>query len=435
MFDYDDLPDEPSDFMTDLARRLHYEVADLESYLSVLHPMTDNEMHDFSLRLERAEQAKNYFDFEVAIGEALIKQETFKARMPHIITAFLSRLANMAKRPSPELEAAVALMYNLWQLSLSTSLHEVRTRPSNVPDVPCVLILGCAGSGVDDLEEQAKWYQDRGFATISTTAVAVPKVLFLAQFRSLASELRATLGQEGKLVLHICSHWGVSFASRILQIWTAGVAPFDDLPPLVECLKAIVFECALAPSVDPATNSISHPTKDYMAPLSASTKSQDFDVDASSEDETPADKAHTMLYSMAIIGCVEALTKRWDTTPLKTLISKHNIIRKFVRVVARMMSPTKGFVTSWRSSGSSALSEPEFSFEALDRSMKMPVPRLFLYSEMDPVVPPERVEACMAHMARYHPTAEILSAKLKNQPTARFGRPSQRKVLRRSPRS
>mmetsp|Transcript_57522 Transcript_57522/g.123672 ORF Transcript_57522/g.123672 Transcript_57522/m.123672 type:complete len:465 (-) Transcript_57522:35-1429(-) len=424
MFDYDDLEDEPCDLMTDLAGRLHAEGTELQSCTSDLHPTTDNVMRGFASRLQRAEQAKNYSDFQVAIAEALVEPEALTARMPRIIKAFLSLLADVAVRPRPDLEAAAAIIYNLWQLALSTSVHEVRARPGKLPGAPCALILGFGGSGVDDLEEQARWYHDRGFAAISTTAVSSPRGLVYPQLVSIARELRAALGQEGKLVLHMCSHYGVSFGSRILHMWNAGVAPFDDLPPFVERLKAIVFDCGPAPNFDPATDLISYPIhadatlvalSSMIVPPSAPTESQDFDVACSSVDETQADKAHTKLYTMVILGCVGALTKRWDTTHLSTLISKHNIIRKFVQVVARMCSPTKGFQPSWlRTTGSSwALPEPVLSFQALDQSMKMSVPRLFLYSESDSTVPPERIEAYMAHMARYLPGAEILSARLK----------------------
>jgi len=232
-----------------------------------------------------------------------------------------------------------------------------------------------------------------------------------------ARELRSALREDGTLVLHLCSQYGVTYGFSILWRWSHGTAPFNDLPPLDKCLQAVIFECASPPNYDPSTKTIHYPTepefiKKWFAAASAPPEgpaagSQDDDE----ENDSELDKSETKFYLNVMLGCIGAMTKKWELSSLEEMVVKNKDVRRCLLSGARYTRKPKPWLQKCQVE-TGGPPDVWAAFQLLDWAREPPLPRLFLYSARDPLVTADRVEAWIRHTRAYRPEAEITEARL-----------------------
>jgi len=273
------------------------------------------------------------------------------------------------------------------------------------------------GSHVEELEAQVMWYQGNGFSTISTTFTNAAEALKQKQMITIARELEKGLADKGKLVIHMCSHHGTMCGTGILQTWEAGQVPFDRLPPVMERLAAMIFDCAPACPLGP-NGEVSHGGVQDGPPAGAEKlpKKAEEDVKTLIDEEVG-------FYRNVLIGCVGGLCKKW--TPEINIMEfyfKHKSMKDLMTGASRFVVCGEGpYNEAAQSEGKKV--EPTsgiLGWEHLDRSQGKPVPRLFLYSQKDGLVDAAKVEAYARHTARYNPKAEVLIKKVMKSPHCRL---------------
>lgn len=215
--------------------------------------MSDEEFSGLSHDLTMAVTEREFGAVVLLLSRALLDIETaIPKRFPEVVATLMARISDgVADR-----EAGAALMYILWMLSLSISLHEVRFRAAAGSHRLVVLIIGYGGSCTDDLETQASWYSSQGLAVISTSPLSWPPVIAERHDAMMAEKLQGALQGGRRLLLHVCSNGGAMRASALLGRWDAAVVPFASLPRPGDCVAGFVFECAPAKPMDPVTGEV-----------------------------------------------------------------------------------------------------------------------------------------------------------------------------------
>jgi len=197
----------------------------------------------------------DYAAFEQKLAEALVDKSTYSQRMNQIVSRIFDILI-FDLVPSADTEEAAklgpALVHILNCLAMSASADEVRVRPAPNKDV-CVLVLGFAGSHVDEVQPQVEFYSSLGYATISATRCIYPHLLHIRQLVTIAQALRENLTRDTKLIVHCVSGNGSSLWGELCFRWLAGLTPFNELPPIDQCLKGLILECTPPAAMSPET--------------------------------------------------------------------------------------------------------------------------------------------------------------------------------------
>jgi len=388
--------------------------------------MPNGEFDDLRFRLKNAIKNRHYEDIVMAFSEAVSDPNVVPERMPKIIDVLKSLLNQVAGLSPPDLESGAAIAYILWHMSLSTSLHETCVRQSEADGADTVLVLGFGGSGVEDLEPQAAFYHKRGLTVISTTRVSFPPGLGKEQDVLVAEALRAALKGGGGMVLHACSQHGIMYGANILWLWSHNRKPFDNLPPLQERLKALVFDCAAPPNFNPDTKTLEYPTEKAatasmlpeLQPQSALSEPvfpkslSAAKVSLTGEDDPPSIKSQTKYFVPVMLGCLGALCLKWKQRSVESMFIENKNVRPCIVAAARFNCVPQPWVVRLHDFDTGSPSDPFAALQLLDWSIEPAVPRLFLYSEKDMLITVDRAEAFIRHTKAYRPEAVVQQSKL-----------------------
>eukprot|EP00931_Biecheleriopsis_adriatica_P007195 TRINITY_DN108503_c0_g1_i1.p1 TRINITY_DN108503_c0_g1~~TRINITY_DN108503_c0_g1_i1.p1 ORF type:complete len:405 (+),score=60.49 TRINITY_DN108503_c0_g1_i1:32-1246(+) len=382
-----------------------FDFDELENDMPVLQArsscaMSHADFRDFGKTFQEAIGRHDFEEATVLLSQAVWSIETLQERLPGLVRELVRQLADLQLR---EDSAASALMYMLWMLSLSTSLHQVCVTKGSAA---CALIFGFGGSGVEDLGPQVDWYRSHGFTVISTSPVSWPESLRDKQEATLAEKLHEALTNgNGQLLLHLCSNGGFLKGAGFIGSWSKGQGRFLRLPRPSDCIKAMVMECAPARPLDPITQEVlESPEMRANDAISAKVSSS-------------AIQSEVAFYQMVIRGCIGALCLKSavDAAP----VLENDIASKSLERAAEfgVLGPP-----TWAYSGRS---EPPWDFkdfELWDSQLEKAIPRLFLYSDRDTLVHKDKVEAYVRYTEKYNPRACVLRAVIPKAPHCRLWR-------------
>jgi len=360
--------------------------------------MSDEDFATIGRRLRRAQESHDFEEVTTLICQALCEEELIPKRFPRLA----SELAGQAQEAAicSDWKASESLLWILWMLSLSSSLHEVRTqRPkANTFPAPCVLIVGFGGSSTDELQSQADWYRSVGFSVISTAPLSWPDTLRERQNDIIAKELRTLFAEgSGQLLVHMCSNGGFGRFSALLAAWTQRLGSFADLPQPEKCISAMVIECAPSRPTDPSTGEV------LGGSLGSSSKSDPEKSPAARAELDAVVSSEIDFFQNVLRGCIASLCLKLRIEQPSMLLENGNVA---LRGAARfgVVGPP-----SWAHRGSAAGWDfPDF--ERWDCNLQSPLPRLFLYSDRDALVEQSKIEAYIRHTERYNPQATVLRA-------------------------
>lgn len=345
-------------------------------------PLDEAEFQAFDKSLGDALQKKDFALVGSLVSQALWSEQLLSERLPAVTVAFLEQVQAAIKRGDQD--TSLNLTYMLFQLSLSISVHEVRCQEESGFNSPCVLMFGFGGSSLEELQPQANYYKGRGFKVLSAGPLSWPHALKDKQDATLVEELRLALADgNGQLVLHACSNSGITRAFSFLAAWSEGKGSFAVLSQPEACLVALVWECC----------PVRDPFKEDKQIESAKTN----DADAQK-----ADLAVVEANAMVIRGCITALCLK-QRIDIGNFLSVDETNRLYKGAASSMMMhPPAWYQRS---------DVPHWDFDAFedwDRQLAKPLPRLFLYSDTDMVIPREAVEAYIQHTENYNPQAKIV---------------------------
>lgn len=395
MFDFDDLDEKIQD--------------EVPLPLATRTAMSDSDFSKFSKRINEAARQQRYADIGDAIAEALWDEELVPVRLPKIIEMMCSLIQEMTSQKITDLGSAGAVVYIFFQLSLSTSLHEVCVYQPEAPERcdKVVLILGFGGSDVADLKAPAEFYRSKDFITIFTCRNGLPVGLSQKQDNSVAKALEEALVGGRKLLLHLCSQHGYMYCANILHKWTHQLAPFHNLPPAQECISALIFDC-VAPEMKLPSDV--ETTKHSLAIAETNAKHDNDETEPDLEDK--AFKNGVRFFRMVMLGCIGAMCKKWKLTSLEELAFSNKNIFKSMDIAAGYCLRPIPWVTEYMKDLAQVPS-PWLTFQLFDLEFQPALPRLFLYSEKDMLITAEMVSAFVKHTQVYRPEAEVFEAKVK----------------------
>jgi len=383
--------------------------------------MSDEDFAGFRARIAKAEREQRFADFSAAIGEAVWDQELMPIRMPKIIEAFMSLLEEVTSRRMPDMASGGAIVYTLWMMSVSTSLHEVRVRKAESPEsAPVALVLGFGGSDVVDLEFQAEFYQKKGFTVITTSKTGWPRSLLDKQNYLVAQELKSALTSGNNFVLHVCSQHGLMYGGAILNMWINKIIPFDSLPPITDHLKAFIIDSASPSKIDPEKKVLLYPTSLEEAEKAIAearepvVKEDEEEEDLGPESDDQLMKNQIKFYRSVMLGCTGAMSKKWGLMSIEEMVPKNKEIGKTFSIASRLtVAPAPWMLQAGAGleAGSMEGADAFLNFQMMD--WKLPtLPRLFLYSKADMLITSDMVEIYIRHMKKYRSDAQIFEKKL-----------------------
>jgi len=146
------------------------------------------------------------------------------------------------------------------------------------------------------------------------------------------------------------------------------------------------------------------------AKVEATTKTDDEPTDTNSA----LMKSEALFFSNVALGCIGAVTKKWNLSSFEEMIPKHPKIRKCLMGAAKL-SIGVGDRAWLAHCGVGTNDPPDYMlyFQMFDWSFEPPLPRLFLYSAKDMLVTSERVEAWIRHTQTYRPEAPVTTKEVK----------------------
>jgi len=357
---------------------------------TVIEGLSKEGFASFADHLREAHASGRDEDINRAVAEALWNQEEANDRIGYVTEVIIDLLRDDAKEKN--VEKGGLLMRMLFYLSMSLSQDQLRVRRSE-EGASCALILGFAGSHVDELERQAEFYNSVGLTAISMTGCMGPAALSQRQTAKLANELRMALTGGGRLHVHICSNHGMGWWISCMSSWKREQAPFDSLPPLEARLASMVFECAPMDAIDPKTGEV--------MPMPGSPALSDVAADNRPDQATAkqVEEEGTGMAKMVMIRSIAGLVQRFaPSVEWEQLVLKERMLLEFMRFSLQTESSHGTDFVKW---------------ELMDVAIRPAVPRLFLYSAEDSLFRPEIIEAYVRQTARYNPDARVSSYKCK----------------------
>jgi len=372
--------------------------------LADLRPLTDDDFADkillFDLLAE--DNAKGPSSMELLVARALWEDADAPEREKRLLEVMWALALEIADKPGglasieTVVEPGVALMGAIARMFLSASRDEVRLHPASSESSPCVLIFGHAGSSASECENAAKFYAQKGFKVISTTFCLYPQQLRQRQNIKLAHELKRALARGSKLLVHSISGHGLACLCNLICLWAHRQAPYDDAPDIRECLAGLVFDCAagrhelldgniLMPDV-PA-EPIKWHGHDLTAELKRMEKTSEDAVAFAILNATLGNAFRKHMPGVSWYGApqlVQRLLRLWGA------VRNHGVRHGHY-----------GAFLPW------AGAEINFLLQLDLEIMPQPVPRLFLYSQTDVIIPAPMVEGgidsmrkCFAHTGK-----------------------------------
>jgi len=340
--------------------------------------MSDESFASFDEQLRKSVESAQEFDRLLA--ETLWDTTKAEERMPTVVRGLLALVVEISKRTGGVRDYAnvarpgTMIMRTLFGLALSRSLDVVRVRPAEKQGALCVLLLGFAGSSVDDLEVQAKFYQSFGYTVISTSGCCgSPTRIHQRQLVRLAWELQTAFSSGASLLVHACSAHGTGLLNNIISLWEKQMAPFEKLPPLRDRLRGLVLECVgLHPRIGEDTK----------------TAPEDIDIEADlvqDGDHLFINVANNVLSNLCAHFAPEV---------------KYYSLPREVTIFIRRMSPK--YTDGWSTVSPGGAELPLFgnanNWFDFDKTTTPPVPRLFLYSVEDKLFPSDMIETSIDFM-------------------------------------
>lgn len=382
---------------------------ELKKHQNPIVPMDKRAFVKFAKWLEKCKgEIEDYADFEQKLSEALADKVEFKKRMTSVISRMvdimLYDLVPCEDKAKAE-KLGVALLHIMHSLAQSGSADEVRVKLGSRSDV-CVLLLGFAGSHVDDVEPQAEFYTSCGFTVISSSRCIYPHTLHFRQILAIAEALGKTLTENVKLIVHACSGSGACLWAEVAFRWVASLPPFDKLPLLTTCLKGLVFECAPSVHIDP---------KDGMA--ISSLGSPFYEARGGESQTSISDMAETWdaFVVFVTLGSIGSMCQQHcPDVEFHKLASSNPAIMSYTRIAGA--SESHWYTSETVPPGWCPLNWMCFYdcgsavnvWEVMQLGMfEGSVPTLFLYSAKDVVILPETIEGYIAYMNAFWPPEKL----------------------------
>jgi len=347
----------------------------------------------------------DFVKFERHVAEALweVPPKVVADRLGRIVGELLDFLVidlPKATDQSAAEKTGSGLMWELFLLATNLSPGEVRVRQRTKEGAPCVLVLGFAGSHVEQMTAQVDFYVSLGFSTICSTMSVWPHAFAMKQATDIGEALNTALMGGEKLLLHMCSGHGVSFWSELATLWeAASEPPFSKLPPLASCLKGFVYECGPWPIVNPQTGEVPD--------------DPGFGVVRVLEEVVTSDEHNSQLV-FSLLGTIGGLCARFDPTfNMHEEASKKPYLMKYLRGALRMgafwFAPEHGHELphGYKGLHLGTVWTGHVPWESIELRMGIPLPRLFLYTTRDIVILPKFVEAYIRYTKKYRPDASV----------------------------